>query len=150
MKRLASLLLFLTPLLGAAQTVIQNTTYGTGQNATVNGPGTVVANTSVTVSSGAVVTFKGSTSITLGPGFTASSGSRFTARLVVDTDGDGIPDQWEISRGLNPSNASDAQNATSGGLTYLLEYQLSTTPGVTKQTDSGNSTALNVHRPSNP
>lgn len=42
------------------------------------------------------------------------------ARLT-DSDNDGIPDNWETSRGLNPSNASDWRNL-SGGYTQLEHY----------------------------
>lgn len=42
------------------------------------------------------------------------------ARLV-DTDNDGIPDNWETSKGLNPNNASDWKNL-SGSYTQLEQY----------------------------
>ncbi len=42
------------------------------------------------------------------------------ARLV-DADNDGIPDNWETSRGLNPNNAGDWKNVT-GGYTQLEHY----------------------------
>jgi autotransporter-associated beta strand protein len=43
------------------------------------------------------------------------------ARLV-DTDNDGMPDNWETSRGLNPNNSSDFKNLSGGGYTRLEEY----------------------------
>ncbi len=47
---------------------------------------------------------------------------------AADTDGDGIPDSWAISRGLDP-NISAAQNDDDGdGLTNLQEYQNHTDP----------------------
>ncbi|GEM_PF-1772908 len=47
---------------------------------------------------------------------------------AIDTDGDGIPDFWEIDNGLNP-NVNDAQNDNDGdGLTNIQEYQYHTDP----------------------
>ena len=40
-----------------------------------------------------------------------------------DTDQDGIPDEWETARGLDPDSAGDAvRAATPGGYTWLEEY----------------------------
>jgi len=39
-----------------------------------------------------------------------------------DTDGDGMPDQWEIARGLNPNNAADRNHIHSSGYTMLEMY----------------------------
>ena len=47
---------------------------------------------------------------------------------AADFDGDGIPNGWEIEKGLDPFNPADAAN-TSGGLTYLQLYQQSLTTG---------------------
>ncbi len=48
---------------------------------------------------------------------------------VLDTDGDGMPDDWEISHNLNPNDPGDAAlDADADGLTNLQEYLASTDP----------------------
>jgi hypothetical protein len=65
-----------------AQVVVQNTTYTSGQNATVIGPATIQAGSAVLVSSGANVTYQAETSILLEPGFQAQTGSTFHTSIV--------------------------------------------------------------------
>lgn len=44
--------------------------------------------------------------------------------LKVDTDGDGMPDGWEVEYGLNPTDAGDASvDYNDNGLTNLQEYK---------------------------
>jgi hypothetical protein len=40
----------------------------------------------------------------------------------ADTDGDGIPDAWELAHGLNPKLAADASRLAPSGYTNLEEY----------------------------
>ena len=40
---------------------------------------------------------------------------------AVDSDNDGIPDEWEKQHGLNPNDPADA-NTMSGGYTQLENY----------------------------
>jgi len=47
----------------------------------------------------------------------------------VDSDGDGLPDNWEVAYGLNPNNAADANQDPDGdGLTNWQEFQQGTSP----------------------
>ncbi|MBE0517047.1 MAG: hypothetical protein IBX41_06625 [Methanophagales archaeon] len=49
--------------------------------------------------------------------------------LIKDTDGDGIPDGWEVEHGLNPYDASDAQlDYNYNGRTNFQEYQNGSDP----------------------
>jgi hypothetical protein len=46
-----------------------------------------------------------------------------------DTDGDGMPDSWELAHGLNPNDPSDASRDDDGdGFTNLQEYLAGTDP----------------------
>ncbi|MDN3594830.1 DUF3826 domain-containing protein [Zunongwangia endophytica] len=49
--------------------------------------------------------------------------------IPVDSDGDGMPDQWEIKYGLDPNNSGDASQDLDGdGYTNIEEYLNGTDP----------------------
>ena len=50
-------------------------------------------------------------------------------KVVLDADGDGLPDEWERRFGFNPGDASDAQADKDGdGFTNIEEFQAKTDP----------------------
>jgi len=54
---------------------------------------------------------------------------QFIVTVAGDSDGDGLPDDYEIANGLNPNDPIDAQeDQDNDGLTALQEYKLGTNP----------------------
>lgn len=45
-----------------------------------------------------------------------------TYEVQADTDGDGMPDSWELKKGLNPSDPEDRNRLAVSGYTMLEEY----------------------------
>jgi hypothetical protein len=58
----------------------------------------------------------------------------------ADSDGDGMPNAWENSRGLNPNSAADVHTALPGGYpaieTYINELADALVPSCWKETRS--------------
>ena len=50
--------------------------------------------------------------------------------IMIDSDEDGIPDDWEKKNGLNPNNAEDASQyaKSKSGYTNIEEYLNSVVP----------------------
>ncbi len=53
------------------------------------------------------------------------TGMLFTGSKPQDSDGDGIPDAWEVANGLNPNNAADAAAIASNGYANIENYVFS-------------------------
>ena len=70
----------------------------------------------------------------------------FTSAIshAKDSDGDGMPDSWEQSYGLNPENPSDASSDQDlDGKTALEEFNENTMPSGTMDLDgNGHADAL--------
>jgi hypothetical protein len=61
--------------------------------------------------------------------WTAAAPTPGPQAAYLDSDGDGIPDAWEIANGLDPFNSQDAGlDPDDDGLTNLQEYQAGTDP----------------------
>jgi fibronectin type 3 domain-containing protein len=58
-----------------------------------------------------------------------STPARDTIELRLDTDGDGLPDSWEVTYGLDPNNPGDSSGDLDGdGISNLEEYYSSSNP----------------------
>ena len=53
------------------------------------------------------------------------TGKLFGGYKPLDSDGDGIPDEWEIANGLNPQDATDAASISANGYANIENYAFS-------------------------
>jgi hypothetical protein len=61
--------------------------------------------------------------------YTNNNTASFSVNLVIDSDGDRIPDVWELANGLNPDSPADAANDNDGDdVTNWAEYLAGTDP----------------------
>lgn len=60
-----------------------------------------------------------------------------TADCPADTDGDGIPDEWEKANGLDPQNASDGNYVGEDGYTMLEVYLAELVADITAAQNEG-------------
>jgi len=75
------------------------------------------------------LSFNSPASAVIGSLVSAGAAVRYAPQFPLDSDGDGMPDSWEIAHGLNPQDPSDALIDSDGdGLSNLLEYALGTDP----------------------
>ena len=55
----------------------------------------------------------------------------------TDTDGDGMPDEWEKANGLNPKDAADGKQTNADGYTNLEVYMNSLVADITERQNEG-------------
>ena len=55
----------------------------------------------------------------------------------ADSDGDGMPDEWETANGLNPQDGSDGKQQATDGYTHLEHYLNSLVADITEQQYAG-------------
>ena len=74
--------------------------------------------------------------------------------VAADTDGDGLPDSWEVLNGLNPADKNGVNGATgdpdNDGLTNAQEYALKTKPKEADTDGDGLKDGAEVTRNTNP
>ena len=58
----------------------------------------------------------------------------------TDTDGDGMPDEWEIANGLDPNNAADGKAVCDDGYTNLEHYMNGLVADITEAQNAGGKT----------
>jgi len=106
----------------------------------------------VTISTEGLVTAVGAGTATLSANYDGLTATTTVASFsALDSDGDGMPDAWEIANGLNPYDPTDAGLDPDGdGLTNLQEYLLGTNPHVADTDGDGVPDGQEVKNGTNP
>lgn len=116
----------------------------------VSGPATLNGST-VTLTGYGQVTIRADQAgnATFLPAPPVSRSFNVTLGSTTDSDGDGMPDEWETIYGYNPNSSADAaQDADGDGVSNLLEYRLGTSPRAVHVND-GTNQLLKVYSPKN-
>ena len=94
---------------------------------------TITVGPNYAVESGRAVTLRAGTEVTLKNGFHAKAGSKLLVQIIVDSDSDGLPDQWEMDNfpALGLATLPHGDN-DSDGLTNLKEFETETDPNFTE------------------
>ena len=125
----------------------RDVTSGSGTQYTISNPAIA------TVTNGGLVQAVQSGTVVIQATLEGSSGitSIRIAPAGADTDGDGIPDEYEVAHGLNPGNAVDAsEDPDHDGLTNLEEYLRGTDPHLADTDADGLTDGQEVARGTNP
>ena len=112
-------------------TAVAGTNYLAGPTVITVPAGSTSASYTATVNGGTLARPTGTFTVTLSNPTNAELGaSQATGTIrALDSDGDGMPDYWEVLHGLNPFDSSDASlDADSDGFTNLQEFQMGTDP----------------------
>jgi len=107
-----------------------STTYGFVQDSQPAGNGTDSVNVSISLAGLSPSTTYHYRLTAASPSGVSNGGDlTFTTAAWTDSDGDGMPNDYETAAGLNPSNAADANIDSDGdGMTNLQEYEAGTDP----------------------
>lgn len=71
-----------------------------------------------------------------------------TTSAATDTDGDGMPDDWENANGLNPKDANDRNTVNKSGYTNLETYLNSLVADISTKQNEGGTVIGNIEKES--